>query len=370
MESSEGESRVQTVCLVALTILAGAIALHELRSVLVPFILALFFAFALKPLIDVQIQRFHWPRSVAIVSSLMISLLLLLLLGSLLSISIIQIVNNMPEYLDQVHGLVQWSIDKMPEQVFGFDLRESLASMTIPVDPAVVPGAEGEAIAGSGATASLPDSVIGPLRTMLLGTAGVVTSILSQGMLVTIFVIFLLIGGGAISGATSGTWAEVESQVRKYILTKFFVSALTGILVGLTLLFLGIKLWLVIAFFAFVLNFIPNVGSLIATLLPIPIVVLSPDLSMTTRVLAISIPSTIQFTIGNFIEPKMLGESLDLHPVTVLLSLMLWGVLWGIVGMLLAVPMTSIMKILFARIPVTAPIAEIMAGRFDRLEDA
>ncbi|MFM1918850.1 MAG: hypothetical protein RLZZ303_484, partial [Candidatus Hydrogenedentota bacterium] len=115
------------------------------------------------------------------------------------------------------------------------------------------------------------------------------------------------------------------------------------------------------------LNFIPNIGSIIATLLPAPVVFFSADVPTVNAVLAIAIPGCIQFSIGNLIEPKLMGDTLDMHPVVVLLSLIFWGMMWGMAGMFLAVPMTAIVKIVLERIEVTQPAAEVLAGRFDRL---
>ena len=67
------------------------------------------------------------------------------------------------------------------------------------------------------------------------------------------------------------------------------------------------------------------------------------------------------------IDPTLMGRSLDLHPVTILLALIVWGTLWGVVGMLLATPITAVMKILFEKMEITAPIAELLAGRLDGL---
>jgi AI-2 transport protein TqsA len=125
---------------------------------------------------------------------------------------------------------------------------------------------------------------------------------------------------------------------------------------------------LVFGLFAFLLNFIPSLGSHIDTLLPLPVVLVSPDSSLTTIVLTIGLPMLIQVIFGSFIEPKVMGGSLDLHPVTVILALIVWGMLWGIVGMLLAVPLTAVMKIFFERIEHTSLLAEILAGRLDRLQ--
>ena len=103
------------------------------------------------------------------------------------------------------------------------------------------------------------------------------------------------------------------------------------------------------------------------TFLPLPVVIASPDVSMAAAVLAIAIPGAIQLTIGNIIEPKVMGESLDLHPVAILLNLIIWGMLWGIVGMLLSTPILAVMKILFEKFEGTRPLAALLAGRIGDL---
>ena len=84
---------------------------------------------------------------------------------------------------------------------------------------------------------------------------------------------------------------------------------------------------------------------------------------MTILALAILLPGSVQMFIGNVIEPKMLGDSLDLHPITVLLSLIFWGMLWGIPGMLLAAPITAVLKILSENLEITAPVARLLSGK-------
>jgi AI-2 transport protein TqsA len=206
---------------------------------------------------------------------------------------------------------------------------------------------------------------------MLAGTTSAIVDLLAQSFLVLIFVVFLLIGGeGARSDPAErreGTWATIVGQVERYIVAKAALSGATGLLVGVVLSLLGVDLALVFGLFAFLLNFIPSIGSIIATLLPLPIVAMSPDVSFGAAVAAIAIPGVVQFSIGSVIEPRVMGESLDLHPVTILVTLMFWGALWGVVGMLLAVPMTAIAKLLFEKSELTQPLAELMAGRLDAL---
>lgn len=80
--------------------------------------------------------------------------------------------------------------------------------------------------------------------------------------------------------------------------------------------------------------------------------------------LVIVLPGLVQFGIGNVLEPKIMGDSLDLHPVTVLLTLIFWGLLWGPVGMLLATPITAVLRLVLARFETTRPIGDLLAGTF------
>ena len=112
-----------------------------------------------------------------------------------------------------------------------------------------------------------------------------------------------------------------------------------------------------------------QVYSIFATLLPLPLVIVDPEASNITLALAIIIPGSIQMIIGNMIEPKLLGDSLELHPITVLLSLVFWGMLWGIPGMLLAAPITAVLKILFENLEITSPFAKLLAGKLPQEKD-
>ena len=98
-------------------------------------------------------------------------------------------------------------------------------------------------------------------------------------------------------------------------------------------------------------------------------VLLSSNFTFAQAAMAILIPGVIQFVIGNFIQPKLMGEHMQLHPVVILMALIFWGTLWGIVGAFLAVPLTSIIRIACDRHPFTRPVANLMAGRLDALRE-
>jgi AI-2 transport protein TqsA len=196
--------------------------------------------------------------------------------------------------------------------------------------------------------------------------AGTMFGLLTNGFLVLIFVIYLLIGK-PLSKKKKGIFLEIDNKVRRYLAIKMIISASTGIVVGLILWAFGLDLALVFGVLAFLLNFIPSIGSVIATLLPLPIALIQFDSSLAIAGVFL-IPGIIQIGVGNVVEPMVMGEGLDLHPVTILMSLIFWGLLWGIVGMLLATPIMAVIKIVFSRLEITRPVAELFAGRLPQPE--
>jgi AI-2 transport protein TqsA len=125
---------------------------------------------------------------------------------------------------------------------------------------------------------------------------------------------------------------------------------------------LGLRMAFVFGLLAFLLNFIPSVGSIIATLLPLPMAVAQFN-TVWPIIGVVAIPGTLQLVIGNAIEPKLLGRGLELHPVTILLALAFWGLLWGYMGMVLAVPITAIIRIILIRFETTRAMGNLLGGK-------
>ena len=143
------------------------------------------------------------------------------------------------------------------------------------------------------------------------------------------------------------TFKAITTQVQRYIATKFFVSLLTGLITGVVLWIFGVDFVIVWAVLAFLLNFIPNIGSTMAVIFP-TILALVQFESFGITILIGSILIAIQTVIGNILEPKILGDRLGLNPLAVLLSLLIWGYVWGLIGMFLSVPLTAIVKIILS----------------------
>lgn len=192
---------------------------------------------------------------------------------------------------------------------------------------------------------------------------GTILGLISSMLFVIIFVLFLLLGRNPYS-QHSQVYTDVVEKIRKYVGIKIITSAATGVLVWVTLTLIGLELAGVFGILAFLLNFIPSIGSIIVTFLPLPIAVVQFQSSPWMIVLTVAIPGGIQNLLGNIIEPKLQGEGLNLHPVTVLLALSFWGLLWGIVGMFLAAPITAAIRIVLMQSEMLRPVANLMAGDF------
>ncbi|MEC7750278.1 MAG: AI-2E family transporter [Myxococcota bacterium] len=326
------QSKLTTFSLLVIAATCLAVALYWTRPVMVPFMLALFLTHLVAPLVDGLQIGLKAPRWAALLAAFLVIASLLSLLTLLLITSVGGLMENVDtfknkalELIDQILGLLtRWNIDLGQE-----DFMARIQGL--------------------------------PILPLLQNTVGGVMNFLTTSVLVALFAVFMILGRQP-KEVRSGLWGEMDRKIRRYLATKVITSAVTGILVGGILGLFGLDLAMVFGFMAFLLNFIPSVGSIIATLLPIPIAMLQLDHNLSIAA-AIVIPGAIQFTIGNVIEPKLMGDGLDLHPLSILLALIFWGMIWGPVGMLMAAPMTAIMRIILARFETTGPAAELLAGR-------
>jgi AI-2 transport protein TqsA len=151
----------------------------------------------------------------------------------------------------------------------------------------------------------------------------------------------------------------IRSSTQKYIVIKTLVSLLVAGLVMLITLAFGLDFVVVWGILTFVLNFIPNLGPLVASVLPILFALVQFDNPMIAVWLGITIIVT-HFTVGNVLEPAMMGRSIQLSPLLILFSLIFWGSIWGIAGMFLSVPLTAIIKIVFDNVKPLRPLGILM----------
>lgn len=201
-----------------------------------------------------------------------------------------------------------------------------------------------------------------PLFNWLKNFGDKVFNIVSDATLVILFMTFFLFGSKKTPPITNPAIKEMLANVSVYLSVKLMASLATGLVAAAILFGFQVKLAALFALFMFLLNFIPSVGSIIAVLLPAPVLFLQFGLGPQFFIV-IGLLSATEFTIGNLLEPRFLGEGMDLHPAAVVASLIFWALVWGVPGAFLSVPITASIKIVLSKIKHTRPVAEFLAGR-------
>ncbi len=156
--------------------------------------------------------------------------------------------------------------------------------------------------------------------------------------------------------------AKINKDIKTYIKIKTLASFSTGLLSFFVLLLVGVDFPLFWAMLIFLLNYIPTVGSIVAILFPIMLSLVQFDSLAPFFIVTIFLIS-IQILIGNILEPKFMGKSLNLSPLVILIALTIWGSIWGVVGMFLCVPILVILNIVLAKFDKTRNIAVMLSAR-------
>lgn len=247
--------------------------------------------------------------------------------------------------------------------------------------------ADAYAAAHMGDAPTLQQLVFNETGQRFFGTIANATRDLSADLvLILIYVAFLFLAQSGWTRKLDNIFTSFErrDQVRKigdearlgietYLWTQTVISALITLLTYASLLALGVQNALFLSALIFVLNYIPTVGSIVAALVPPLFALVQPgmpewvpgDAPQDTYIYAAIVFIAVsfwQFSIGNFVQPRMMGESLNLSALVVLLSLAIWGAIWGIPGMFLSAPLTVLMMVLFAQSDSTRWIAILLSA--------
>lgn len=222
------------------------------------------------------------------------------------------------------------------------------------------------------------------LSAILASIAVSFTSLARDSTLIVIYVGFLLFEQGNFSRKLTalindphqerrvvGILAQIKGDIQKYISIKFLASATTGILSYILLRNLDVNFAEIWALLIFLLNFIPTIGSIVATIFPSLMALAQSNDGFGLFFTVLIGITSFQVLIGNILEPRITGQSLNLSPVVILFNLALWGAIWGVPGMFLCVPLLIITTIVLAHFPKTRPIAILLStdGRLNITED-
>ncbi len=337
--------RVVPVLLGVIATFVIGVILLQLRSVLVPLSVAILLSFIFQPIV-LYLKARRVPTWLALV---VVSAALALLLG-LIGFLVYSSAQSLTQAFDRYVPRIDTLIDDLQTLVARFVQALGLNMTQLDFNQIID---------------------VASITSVVSSGVGEVATLLANAFLVVLFMMFILAASGELSIKVQKAYPtsvaariidvmdNISRQVRQYLVAKTVVSAGTGLLIFLVLWLLGVDFPVFWGFMAFLLNFIPNIGSTVAVVMPSLLSLLQFD-TLTIPFIAAGLMWLIQMVMGNIVDPRLMAFSLNLSPVLVLVSLIFWGWLWGIVGMILAVPLTATIKIFFENIDGLRPVAVLM----------
>lgn len=332
-----GVLRANTVYLFVIALVAAGAVLRLTGSIFVPFVIALLLSFVFSPVVTFLVNR-KIPRFIAITFVLLLFLAFGFLIVLIVYSSFQSLLREFPKYQARFVELTRHLIER-------FDL---------------------------------PSDIVGQLeisRTIgnaLLSVSGNFMSFASGFVVILIFLLFLLMEKPymrrklrlAMRDETTRTMSRVlvhiNGQIGRYVAVKIFVSTLTALVVYVSFVLIGVDFPFIWSILTFLFNFIPSIGSVAITIISTIFAAVQFLPEWNPVIATFACIGSAEFIIGNVIDPKMLGDRLNLSPVVILLSLLIWGFLWGVAGLFLAVPLTVALKIVFENVPGLEPFGILM----------
>lgn len=318
LKSPTAKALVVLACLVV--VLAG---IKAASAIMVPLFLSVFIAIACSPVIN-WANRYNVPRWLSISLVILLIVFFGFLLAGLVGQSMTEFRQNLPEYRAQLSGHFAWVVEKLNQ----FNIHLDRELITSQLDPGIAMSMATNFLSGMGGA-------------------------LSNLFLILLTVIFMLFEADSIPNRVHVALADPQGKlqhidrfirsVNSYLAIKTVVSLATGLIIGIWLYVMDVDHFLLWAVLAFMLNYIPNIGSIIAAIPAVMIAFVQYGVGAAgMAALGFALVNTV---MGNVVEPRLMGRGMGLSTLVVFLSLIFWGWLLGSVGMLLSVPLTMIVKI-------------------------
>ena len=342
VEKTSSFSRFLLVAAAFVIVVSG---LKMAGPLLVPFLLAVFIAMIVSPLLA-WLKRYHLPNGVAIFVVIALVFSVGLILAAVIGSSVDNFRQDIPTYSAKLTAMSTSIQQWLSQRGIAIDSEQWSSSF----NPGAVMGVVGNTLASFG-------------------------NVMTNAVMILLTVIFILAEnvsfGEKLRSATgsnnSQEWLRTFSDsVHSYLAIKAAISLLTGLVIFVWLTILGVDYAVLWGLIAFLLNFIPTVGSFIAA---VPAVLLAlVQLGVFEAGLTLAGFVAVNLIMGNVLEPRWMGRGLNLSPLVVFVSLVLWGWVLGPVGMLLSIPLTIMLKIALESQDETRWIG-IMLGAGRRLDN-
>lgn len=323
------------VILASVVILIAGLKIAQ--PIIVPVFIALFLTILTSPAVT-YLVKFRIPVSFAVTLVVIALLGFFYALASLVATNTDEFIARLPSYQSQLQDALiklqtnaPWLVEELKQSITNFQPTESAISL---------------------------------LKVLFSGLGSVLTAI----VLTTFTLIFTLFEAQSASAKITRAFGDDHSiqyvkkfsrLVQRYLLIKSLISAATGIIVAVMLWLMGVDYPILWGTFAFLMNFIPNVGSILAAFPPM--LLASIQMGIPGFLMTLGGFTGINMIIGNFIEPRLMGKTLDISTLVVFLSLIFWGWILGPMGMLLAIPLTVVIKIGLEVYPKTKWLAQLIS---------
>lgn len=318
--------------------------LYVWSKLIIPFIIAVLFSFAIIWLSNFY-KKFKLPAFISFSLSLATYVFIFWWIWKMIGSNVSELNASLPFYQDKIYNIISQSLDYFP-----VSLQEKMISGLNNID-------------------------IASIFTSVLDT---VTSIFSSAWIILFYVMFILLEYRFFKDKLNLMITDpskkkevfeiidkVKNDIKSYFVIKTFISLWVWFLSYLIMIAFWLNFAIFWAFLIFILNFIPNIWSIIAVTFPIAFSLIQFTWDLYATVFLLIFMVWAQVLMWNIVEPKFMWNKLNLSPLVIIVSLWFWWSLWGIVGMLLSVPIMVIINIFFAKIPATRPIAILLSEKWD-----
>ncbi|MBL7950502.1 MAG: AI-2E family transporter [Flavobacteriales bacterium] len=339
------QPQYQKFSLIILGLIGLVYGLHVARPILVPMLFALLLAMLLNPVVT-RLMRWRVPRILAITLAVLTSMALLAALAYFIVTQASHLNEAMPKMKEQLNAISR-DMQGWAQEQFNLKRREIKDAMAQMKENSMSGGSGlvGETLTTVGALFAF--FFLLPVYTFLL---------LLYKRLLTTFLMRLF--GDKDRGTVKEVLDQTKVVVQSYLLGLLIEAGIVASLnwIGLTLI--GVKYALLLAVVGALLNLVPYIGMMIATVLPMAIALATQDAEAAMWVLGLYLG--VQFIDNNLIVPRIVGSRVELNALVSLVAVMLGGSLWGIPGMFLALPITAILKVVFDRVPAMQPFGYVL----------
>jgi predicted PurR-regulated permease PerM len=338
----------ETGTLVPLAYLFGILSVFVwAKEFLLPLILAVLISFLLAPVVS-RLERWRFPRAIAVLSVVAIVFAVIGLLCSTLSLEALDVVNALPKYRENISA--RWeAIQKGPPGPLNLAFHNldamisDLGKVTASAGSAEKPEVSKVQIVSSGA-----DSIVAILKSSLMPVAAPIGEVALVFVLVVFMLLerkrlgirFLRLTGHSHVASTTLAVDEVGSKLSRFLLGQLAVNTGYAVLLGIGLFLIGIPNALLWAVLALVLRFLPYIGLWISAFFPL-LLSITISTNWTVPILTFALYGTLEVLTNNFVEPFVLGGSTGMSPLAIIVSAMFWTWLWGPIGLLLATPLSA-----------------------------